>query len=184
MLTRLNFKRGEGKLVEVGGSQKEPKKRRERLPQSPPPSSPPKEAEAPLIIPHEEGEIHEEFYLNEEETMFRKAFLDMTEMVRIIYQERNERLEGEVSKLQKEGQGSSGGQHDEDKSKKGNGGNGGNGEPPCFPSSSSSSSTSSSAHQPHKSKSTSKSPLLELDVKFKLPVFNYEVNADKLDNWI
>ena len=47
--------------------------------------------------------------------MFRKEFLDMTEMVRILYQERNERLEGEGSKLQKERQGSSGGQHDEDK---------------------------------------------------------------------
>ena len=53
--------------------------------------------------------------------MFRKEFLDMTEIVRINYQERNERLEGEGSKLQKEGQGSSGGQNDEYKSKKGNG---------------------------------------------------------------
>ena len=45
----------------------------------------------------------------------------MTKMVRIIYQEMNERLEGEGSKIQKEGQGSSGGQNDEYKSKKGNG---------------------------------------------------------------
>ena len=96
-------------------------------------------------MPHEEGEIHEEFDPKEEERVFRKSFLDMTEMVRIIYQERNERLEGEGSKLQKEGQGSSGGQHDEDKSKKGNGGNGGNGDPSSSPSSSSSS-TSSSVH--------------------------------------
>ena len=58
----------------------------------------------------------------------------MSEMVRIIYQERNERLEGEGYKLQTEGQGSSGGQHDEDKSKKGNGKNGGNGVPPYSPS--------------------------------------------------
>ena len=108
----------------------------------------------------------------------------MTEMVRIIYQEMNERLEGEGSKLQKEGQESSAGQHDEDKSKKGNGGNGGNGGPPYSPSSSSSSSTSSSVHQPHKSKSTRKSPLLKLDVKFELPMFNGEVNAYKINNWI
>ena len=60
MLTRLKLKRGEGKLVEAEVSQKEPKKRRERLPQYPPPSSPPKEAEAPLSMPHEEGNIHEE----------------------------------------------------------------------------------------------------------------------------
>ena len=59
MLTRLKLKRGEGKLVEARMSQKEPKQRREKLPQSPPPSSPPKEAEAPLRMSHEEGEIHE-----------------------------------------------------------------------------------------------------------------------------
>ena len=59
MLTRLKLKRGEGKLVEAGGSKKEPKQRREIFPQSPPPISPPKEAEAPLSMPHEEGEIHE-----------------------------------------------------------------------------------------------------------------------------
>ena len=47
--------------------------------------------------------------------MFRKEFLDMTEMVRILYQERNERLEGEGYKLHKEGKGYLGGQHDEDK---------------------------------------------------------------------
>ena len=140
-------------------------------------------------MPHEEGEIHEEVDPKEEERVFRKAFLDMAEMVRIIYQERNERLEGEGSKIQKEGQGSPGGKHDEDKSNKGNGGNEGNGGPPSSPSSSSSSFTSSSVHQPHKSKSTSKSPLLKLDVlkldvKFELPMFNGEVNADKLYNWI
>ena len=58
----------------------------------------------------------------------------MTEMVRIL-QERNERLEGEGYKLQKEGHRSSGGHHDEDKSKKGNGGNGGSGKSPSSPSS-------------------------------------------------
>ena len=50
--------------------------------------------------------------------MFRKAFLDMNEMVGILYQQSNERLEGEGSKLHKEGKGSSGGQNDEEKSKK------------------------------------------------------------------
>ena len=57
---------------------------------------------------------------------FRKTLLDMTEMIRILYQERNEKLEGEGSKLHKEGQGSSGGHNDDDKSEKGNGGNGDN----------------------------------------------------------
>ena len=45
-------------------------------------------------MPHEEGEIHEEFDPKEEERVFRNALLDITEMVRIIYQERNEKLEG------------------------------------------------------------------------------------------
>ena len=69
------------------------------MPQSPPPSSPHKEEEAPLSMSHREGEIHEEIDPKEEEWVFRKAFLDMTEMVRILYQERNERLEGEGSKI-------------------------------------------------------------------------------------
>ena len=60
----------------------------------------------------------------------------MTEMVRVLYQERNERLEGEGPKIHKEGQGSSGGHNDEDKSKKGNGGIGGSGKTPSSPSSS------------------------------------------------
>ena len=55
MLTRLKLKRGEGKLVGEEGSQEEPNKRREIFPQSPPPSSPPKEAEATLSMPQEEG---------------------------------------------------------------------------------------------------------------------------------
>ena len=66
MLTRLKLKRGEGKLVGVEGSQEEPKKKRERLPQSPPPSSPPKEADSTLSMSHREGEIHEEVDPKEE----------------------------------------------------------------------------------------------------------------------
>jgi hypothetical protein len=81
-----------------------------------------------------EGEIPKVVDPNEEERMFKKAFLDLTEMVRVLYQERNEKLEGE---------GSSGGKKDEDKSKKGNGGNG------YPPSSSSSSSSSTLVNQSH-----------------------------------
>ena len=55
MLTRLKLKRGEGKLVEIKGSQEEPGKRREILPQAPPPISPPKELEATLSMPQEGG---------------------------------------------------------------------------------------------------------------------------------
>ena len=38
--------------------------------------------------------------------------------------------------------------------------------------------------QYHKSKTTGKSPFLKIDVKFEFPMFNGEVNADKIDNWI
>ena len=104
-------------------------------------------------------------------------------MVRVLYQERNERLEGEGSKLHEEGQGSSGGHNDEEKSKKGNGGNGGSGKSPSSPSPVSSS-TSSLVHQSHKSKNTDKIQFLKLDVKFELLMFNGEFNAENLDNWI
>ena len=127
-------------------------------------------------MPLQEEETHEEVDPKEEERVFRKAFLDMTEIVRVLYQERNERLEGEGSKLHKEGQGSSRGQNGEDKSKKGNKGNGGSGKSPCSPSSSSSS-TSSSICQSHKSNNIGKSPFLKLDVMFEFPMFNGEVNT-------
>ena len=134
MLTRLKLKRGEGKLVEARCSQSEPQQRREILPHFPPPSSPPKEAEEAISMHLGEEETHEEVDPKEEERVFRKAFLDITEMVRVLYQDRNERIEGEGSKLHKEGQGSSGGHNDEDKSKKGNGGNGGSGNSSSSPS--------------------------------------------------
>ena len=93
----------------------------------------------------------------EEERVFRKAFLDIIKMVRILYQERNDEIVEERSKLHKGGQGSLGGHNDEDKSDKGNGGNRDSGKSPSSPSSSSSSSsTSSLVHHPYKSKKTSK----------------------------
>eukprot|EP00253_Pinus_taeda_P010660 PITA_10660 len=100
-------------------------------------------------------------------------------MVKILYQERNEKLAGEGSKHPLEGEGSSGGKKDDDHSKKGHGGNG---DPP--PPSSPPSSSSSSSSSVHKHRSSGKSLFLKLDVKFELPMFNGEVNAKKLDNWI
>ncbi len=38
-------------------------------------------------------------------------------------------------------------------------------------------------HQ-HTSKGFSKTPLLKLDVKFDLPMYNGEVNVEKLENWV
>ncbi len=72
----------------------------------------------------QEGEIPADTNPREEERVFRKAFLDLTEMVRILYQERNDKLVGEGSKHPDEGDDSSGGKKDDDNSKKGHGGNG------------------------------------------------------------
>ena len=69
---------------------------------SPPSISPKREAEESISMTSREEVTHEEVDPKEEERVFRKAFLDLTEMVRVIYQERNERLEGEGYKLHKE----------------------------------------------------------------------------------
>jgi hypothetical protein len=58
-------------------------------------------------------------------------------------------------------------------------------EPPSSPSSSSSSSFEHSHHSHHSSnKASFKKPLLKIDVKFSLPMFNGDANPEKLDNWI
>jgi hypothetical protein len=57
--------------------------------------------------------------------------------------------------------------------------------PPYSPSSSSSYSSKHSHHSHHSShKASFKKPLLNIDVKFVLPMFNGDVNPEKLDNWI
>ena len=124
--------------------------------------------------------------MTEDEKTLRKAFFDMIEMVKVLYEERNTRLQGESSKPPK-GEGSLGGSN-------GKGGNGNGDKPPPSPPSSSSSSSQASSpsftntalihtHH-HTSKGTDKSPFLKLDVKFELPMYNGEVNVEKLDNWI
>jgi hypothetical protein len=66
------------------------------------------------------------------------------------------------------------------------GGNGASPPPSPPPSSSSYSSSSSSLkHLPNgHGKTPSQIPSLKLDIKFELPLYNGEVNAEKLDNWI
>ena len=167
MLTRQKLQRGEGSLVSALSN---PQPRRVRNPF-------PRALAAASNMSSREGEIPEEMDSKEEERMFRKAFLEMTEMVRILYQERNDRIAGEGSKNQKEGEGSTRGKKINEQPKKGHGGNG---DPPSPSSSSSSTSSSStSVNQSHKSKTTGKIPFLKLDVKFELPMFNGEVNAEK-----
>jgi len=78
----------------------------------------------PEIMSHE----GEPTNMTEDEKTFKKAFFDMTKMVKVLYEERNSRLQGESSKPPK-GEGSSGG------------GNGNGDKPPPSPPSSSSSSS-------------------------------------------
>ena len=108
---------------------------------------------------------------------------DMTDMVKFLYEERNSRLQGERSNPPK-GDGGNG-----DQPPKGNGGNGD--KPPITPpfsspSSSPSSSSTSTPSQtpPHSPKGHGKTPFLKLDIKFELPMYNGEVNHEKLDNWV
>jgi hypothetical protein len=54
--------------------------------------------------------------------------------------------------------------------------------PPSSPSSSSSSSKSNAKKHVHKHKN--EMPLLKLDVKFELPMYDGEVNAERLNNWV
>ena len=56
--------------------------------------------------------------------------------------------------------------------------------PPFSPSISSSSSSHHYHHSNASHKSSFKKPLLNIDVKFHLPMFNGDVNPEKLDNWI
>ena len=75
MLTRLKLKRGEGNLV---SAQSNPQPRRAKEP-------PPRAIEEASRISSREGEVPEDIHPKEEELVFRKAFLDMKEMVRILY---------------------------------------------------------------------------------------------------
>ena len=115
MLTRLKLKRGEGELVEP---RSQIASRRINTPQ------------ASIAMPHEEGPEG----MFEDEKNFRKSFFEMSEMVKLLYEERNSKLYGESSKPPK-GDGGKG-----DKPPKGNGDK----PPPSPPSSSSSSSSTSS----------------------------------------
>ena len=69
----------------------------------------------------------------------------------------------------------------EEESLKGSGG-----KPPPSPPSSSTSPSISTTKTTHTHSKTpkGKTTLLRLDIKFELPMYNIEVNAEKLDNWI
>jgi hypothetical protein len=164
MLTRLKLTRGEGQLVETSSHPS----RRNII------SSPQVSRRHSPSMSHEQS--HEHTPTKDED--LRKVVMEMREMMKILM-ERNTRLQGEGSDPSKH-KGDSG-----DKTPNGNGGNGAS--PPPSPPSSSSSSTSSRPlpNSPNgHGKTPSQIPLLKLDIKFKLLMYNGEVNAEKLDNWI
>lgn len=88
MLTRLKLKRGEGKLVESPTVWS--RGRRERLPKSSTPIHPQVEVESLVSMSHEVEPI-----MIENERAFKKALFDLTEMVKVLYEERNVRIQGE-----------------------------------------------------------------------------------------
>jgi hypothetical protein len=101
------------------------------------------------------------------ETEFLEAFISMKSMMELLLEERAERK-------RKEGEGSS---RDEEKQK--GKGVGGDGDPP---ETNPFSSFYNASHNPHNANANM--PLLKLDVKFELPMYNGELDAEKLDNWI
>jgi hypothetical protein len=112
--------------------------------------------------------------LSHDEKEFRKNFFAMSKMMKVLYEdylEHKRPILGESSKV---------------KSEEGEGPPQIPPSPPSSPSTSSSSSSSSSKSTPrkHSHKHKNEMPLLKLDVKFELPMYDGEVNAERLANWV
>jgi hypothetical protein len=109
--------------------------------------------------------------LSQDEKEFRKDFFSMSEMMKVLYEDYLERKKPNLCEF-------SMGKIEE-------------GEyppqippsPPSSPPSSSSSSSKCNAKK-HVHKHNNEIPLLKLDVKFELPIYDGEVNAERLDNWV
>jgi hypothetical protein len=168
MLTRLKLTRGEGQLVEPSSHPT----RRKHI------HSPQVSGRHSQSMDH--AESHERVPAENED--LREVVMELREMMKILM-ERNILSQGEGSNpsMHKGGSG--------DKPPDGNRGNGAS-PPPSPPSSSSSSSSSSTSSKnllnspKGHGKNPSQIPLLKFDTKFELPIYNGEVNAEKLDNWI
>jgi hypothetical protein len=163
MLKRLKLTRGEGQLVEPSSYPT----RRKKL-HSPQVS----ERHSPSMAHAEDHEC-----VPAEEEDLRKTIIQLRDMMKVMM-ERNIMSQGEGSNpsMHKGGGG--------DKTPKRDGGNGASPPPSPPPSSSSSSSSyTSSKHLPNgHGKNPSQISSLKLDIKFELPLYNGEVNAEKLDN--
>ena len=112
--------------------------------------------------------------ISQEEKNFRKTFHAMSEMVTVLYEDY---LEWKRPVLGNTSKGKSEEEEDHPHIPPSPPST-----PPSSPSSSSSSSKSNEKKNVHKHKH--EMPLLKLDVKFELPIYDGEVNAEKLDNWI
>jgi hypothetical protein len=164
MITRLKFLRGEGQLVDPSSI---PTRRKQvRSPQI-------AEIHSPIMA---HADDHER--VPDEDEDLRQAVIELRNMMKILL-ERNIMSPGEGSNPSMNNEGGG------DKNPGRDGGNGASPPPSPPPSSSSSSSSSSSKHLPERNgKTPLQIPSLKLDIKFELPVYNGEVNAEKLDNWI
>jgi hypothetical protein len=113
---------------------------------------------------------------DEQEKKFHMVFYRMSEMVEQMYGDYEKRMKDKGKKKEP---------HIDDNASVNQGVGGDPPKPSSSPSSSSSSFSEHSHHSHHSShKSSFKKPLLKLDVKFYLPMFNRDVNPEKLDNWI
>ena len=77
-----------------GGSKVGARRRSAQFPQYPPQGSPPVVLEASESMYHEEGNGN----MTEDEKDFRKALFDMKNIIKVLYGERNTRLQGEMSR--------------------------------------------------------------------------------------
>jgi hypothetical protein len=122
------------------------------------------------------AEDHE--HVPNEEEDFRKTIIQLIDIMKVMME----------WNMMSQGEGSNPSMHKGGGGDKTPGIDGENGaSPPPSPpySSSSSSSSTSSKHLPNgHGKTPSQIPSLKLDIKFELPLYNGEVNAEKLDNWI
>jgi hypothetical protein len=121
----------------------------------------------------------EEDKRDEQEKKFHMFFHHMSEMV--------ERMYGDYEKIMKKKEKKKEA-HEDDYASVNQGTGGDLIEPPYSSSISSSSSSEHSHHSHHyhhsSHKASFKKPLLKLDVKFYLPMFNGDANPENIDNWI
>jgi hypothetical protein len=110
--------------------------------------------------------------ISQDEKVFRKTFHAMSEMVKVLYEDY---LEWKQPVLGNSSKGKSEEEKDHPQIPPSPPST-----PPSSPSSSSSSSKSNEKKNVHKNKH--EMPLLKLDVKFELPIYDGEVNAEKLDS--